>query len=54
MEKVFFLHSIDVDNKISLIPYPLIEEGQEHGNGLGRVSENSDRADGGGDAAAVT
>lgn len=52
MEKAFFLHSLGVD-KISLMPYPLIEEGQERGNALG-VSENSDRADGGGDAAAVT
>lgn len=44
---------LDIDNKVSPIPYPLIEEGQEHPQGLGRVGKNRGRTGGGSDAVAT-
>lgn len=51
--KLFFLHLLGIDNKVSLISHPLIEEGQEHPQGLEREGENQGRAAADGNAAAA-
>ena len=51
--KLFFLHLLGIDNKVSLISHPLIEEGQEHPQVLEREGENQGRAAADGAAAAA-
>ena len=43
MEETSFFHLLGIDNNVSPLSNPLMEEGKEHPQNLGRESENRDR-----------